>query len=901
MTPHAPAPQDPRLAAGSAAHPSSEPAARTTPPPSPQVPPGNGVPVARPTSPSRWESPKALALFAFLALAFHLPVLAQERFFLAADILQTEFPWRPTDSGFLPYNHWLNDGPHLFFPSQKRFVEALHAGRAPLWEPSIGCGIPNYVLELRKVILPYRFLLATGLDPLLSTALLHLLSMTLGGWCFFLLLRRAMNLPPAAALFGGALWMFNGFILVNLQLEYDPYLVLFPWLTLGLVELLARPSGPRLAGAVLASACTAMEFAQLGLYVLLASNAYALLRIAGQPSWPLRARRTGLLGLTALLGAALSALYVLPLSSFALLSQRAPRSFEEITSGRVGKFSPDNLVNLLVPNFWGSPVDSFYYYVGGHFCEICAYIGMLSQLLAGIAFAGGARERRRDEFFFGLLALLSLLMAMGTWAYFPFFALVPGGNRFTAISRVLLVFCFAVAALAAFGLDRVARAARSWSAATPPRRLADPRHSALGLLLLLLAGTSLMLLGLRALHALRHAGAEVQPGDNVYWQIPDASLALALASTGLVAILLTSRRAFLTSAALLALSAGTVFELARFGFRFQSTCSRTEVFPETPGLRLLRQDRSLFRLVSLNPPDDYEGRRGNLAVLPPNEASVFGLCDVAAKAGLLPQRFVDLVEQIEHRKRLDKQPLGNVLFPLSNADPGRYGLLNVKYFLSHPGFPPPDPLLVKVYDGELAIWKNPHCFPRAFVVHGVQWIVEGARAEIDALLDSHFDFGRAAIVSGARATDPADAAAALAVVDHRPAPGSPPLALPTPVDVVAYREGHVLLRSRLPAPGMLVFLENAFPGWEARVDGEPVQVRVADVCFIGVPLPPGPHQIALDFRPPAVRLGVALSAGTAVILLGILVAGRLRAARPPSLQDSPHGGNGAALTPMPGG
>ncbi len=70
-----------------------------------------------------------------------------------------------------------------------------------------------------------------------------------------------------------------------------------------------------------------------------------------------------------------------------------------------------------------------------------------------------------------------------------------------------------------------------------------------------------------------------------------------------------------------------------------------------------------------------------------------------------------------------------------------------------------------------------------------------------------------------------------------------------------------------PASGWLVVRDLSWPGWEARVDGEPAPVFPADGVFRAVALPSGNHVVKFRYRPASFRLGALVSALTALGLL----------------------------------
>ncbi len=88
---------------------------------------------------------------------------------------------------------------------------------------------------------------------------------------------------------------------------------------------------------------------------------------------------------------------------------------------------------------------------------------------------------------------------------------------------------------------------------------------------------------------------------------------------------------------------------------------------------------------------------------------------------------------------------------------------------------------------------------------------------------------------------------------------------------------RIVLRVDAPAAGWLVLADAFYPGWEARLDGQPTPLYPADGLFRAVAVPPGPHEITFDFRPRSLRLGAALAAVGIVLAAAVLwLAGRGR-------------------------
>jgi hypothetical protein len=113
-----------------------------------------------------------------------------------------------------------------------------------------------------------------------------------------------------------------------------------------------------------------------------------------------------------------------------------------------------------------------------------------------------------------------------------------------------------------------------------------------------------------------------------------------------------------------------------------------------------------------------------------------------------------------------------------------------------------------------------------------------------------------------------------------------------PLDAAAADSGQVRLLERsehylryevaAPGPVLLVASEVWYPaGWQASVDGEPVDIHRVDFLLRGVRVEPAPggraRVVEMRFAPASVSTGRAISVGTLILSLGLLAAGWLRA------------------------
>lgn len=108
------------------------------------------------------------------------------------------------------------------------------------------------------------------------------------------------------------------------------------------------------------------------------------------------------------------------------------------------------------------------------------------------------------------------------------------------------------------------------------------------------------------------------------------------------------------------------------------------------------------------------------------------------------------------------------------------------------------------------------------------------------------------------------------VVLAQPAIGLEPLLIEGPperAEIRSYQNDRIAIEARCHASCLLVLTDLDFPGWEARVDGSPVETLRVNTLFRGVRLDPGQHQIEYLYRPRAFRIGAGLTLATLTLLV----------------------------------
>ncbi|NJL72907.1 MAG: YfhO family protein [Candidatus Competibacteraceae bacterium] len=70
-------------------------------------------------------------------------------------------------------------------------------------------------------------------------------------------------------------------------------------------------------------------------------------------------------------------------------------------------------------------------------------------------------------------------------------------------------------------------------------------------------------------------------------------------------------------------------------------------------------------------------------------------------------------------------------------------------------------------------------------------------------------------------------------------------------------------------PSYLVVADQYYPGWQAFVDGSPVEIQRANCAFRAVAMPPGKHRVSMKFRSQSISQGLYLSLAGLLLLCGL--------------------------------
>jgi hypothetical protein len=733
-------------------------------------------------------------------------------------ILFTTDAWKPAGGGDLV---------SFLFPTYRFAAGQMSQGVLPLWNPHVYVGVPFladmqsglfYPLNLALFFLAPEF----RYEALQAMAALHVF---LAGAFMYLCLRYlepGRPLRVSAAFAGAIAYMFSDMFIVhfgNLNLigvaAWLPLVFLLFWRALR-----SRSLGLTIAAGLVLGISTLEGHLQITLMIGLALGLAALVS-----AWSLHRERPGLgqvpywawpllqLGITAAVAAGLSALVLLPAVEYARLSPRAMLPYRE-----AARYSliPGLLGELWVPGLFSSREPLLHWGVWDRVAT--GYLGVFPLLLAGLAVLLRRGQRLRLLLVVGIAGFLLALGGASVfhgWAYL----LLPGFDQLRAPARFVLLLDFALASLAALGLDRLLapldrRSRRSFEGAWRG--------------LLWLGGGAAIVGGAWAYLVIFQA----QDRDpTLFWRVSAAgsSVIFALTMLGSALAWLAARRSGrLSRTALGWLAAGLIFvDLASVG-AYADLGNRPPAtgYDHPQIVEFLGRDPGLFRIDSRTDVAD---------VWQPDLALLAGLYDVGGVDN--PLIVSDVARYWEGT---------------GGRSTDLYDFLGVRYVLGSKEVVLDWDKFSLAFDQDPAVnvYRNETALPRAFVVQ--EAIVAADHDDAWRLIHQPgFDPGTTVVLEGGRPLDLQGAAQAT-------------------VRVLRYEPDALEIEVNSPTEGYLVLSDPYYPGWRAEVDGEPAGLLRANYAFRAVGISAGPHVVTMAFRPTTWHVGLILTSLTGLSLLAVI-------------------------------
>lgn len=388
-------------------------------------------------------------------------------------------PWNGPEPD-RPFDVLQADGALQFFPWRDMVFEAWSRGELPLWNPYQLAGTPLLANSQSGGFYPPHVLM--GLLHVPTPTAMALLAWFHLAWAGLgvMALSRRLGASREGAAVAGVLFSSSAFMIAWTVLpSVISTCAWIPWAIAAVYGLFPGAEKeneipkPFHSAALLAFSIAMMLLAghlQFAFYGLVAAGLMLVVRAMGEAfgqakgtGKPLTPFLLGILGL--ILGAGLAAPQLLPVLEYSKFSHRRNVPTEEGYQAYVaGGIAPFELVGLVYPTATGlpsefapdaKPLGAYWPALvkqGANFAEGAIGIGPVA--LFGLLMLPWRRASKRLWVPLAGLAVLALLMALGTVVNKPFYFLIPGWSSTGSPGRIGVLFVMGACALAGLGLWR---------------------------------------------------------------------------------------------------------------------------------------------------------------------------------------------------------------------------------------------------------------------------------------------------------------------------------------------------------------------------------------------------------------------------------------------------------------
>ena len=239
------------------------------------------------------------------------------------------------------------------------------------------------------------------------------------------------------------------------------------------------------------------------------------------------------------------------------------------------------------------------------------------------------------------------------------------------------------------------------------------------------------------------------------------------------------------------------------------------------------------------------------AILVNNRGVLHAVEDAQGYNPVQPRRFVEYLTALNGRP----QEYHDANVYRTGLDSPLLDLLNIRYIVIPADFPETDIVFADldktfstIYsDDQVRVLENPTALPRAWIVHEAMQV---STQDVLPLLQS-------------QSVDPRQTA-----LLESPAPPLDKLSNGSvdSVELISDEPEQLTLKTQTDAPGLLVLSESYDPNWKAYVDGKEVDVLTANYLLRAIPIPTGTRTVELRYESQPLKLGVAISSTSALIL-----------------------------------
>ena len=698
-------------------------------------------------------------------------------------------------------------------------------GSLPFWNPYLFSGSPFITNIQASMFYPFGFFYYL-LPPEQAYGYSTMMHCMLGSVLMYLFM-RGISISPGGSFFSAIVFAYNGYFLGHLYAGHLTFVQAYVWIPLVFYLLrrfvLTLAWRYALAGGLVLGNQMLGGFPQISFYTLL--SCLLLLCFYGARFLKERAfasaAKAGIgFALAVATGFTLAAVQILPTLEFTSLSTRA--GGVSYAMATYDSLHPKDLMTFLLPDLYGSPVDSTYWVSveSWHFWEACGYVGIIPLFLVFMRPRHG--EMRSIRFFFILLVAVALFLALGKHnPIYPLVYRLPGFHSFRIPAQILFLYVFGMAALAGMGLHHLGEEGARFNRGAPVFFVAIGALLCLFALALHLYPFHFFFQLFRAFSEGSVAHADLSALSHRVNLSVDKGVLLFFASSLL--FLLAKRRPGSPRAYVIPLVACVLMaDLFLFGSQFVKTFEFRTPPEKVMALQQFPKSSVQGRVVTTGEP------------FRANDGLMYGFPSVLGYDPLILKRYVQYVFSSQ-----GYVPHDHVVNIESLADP-ESKLLKLLY-------------VKKAFvNGEVQELNNP--IPYAVFVG--KSVLKNEEEVLSFMKSENFDLHQVVVLESQR---------------EKGEPFShPEKPLSGSCEVLQYSFETITLKASVNQPAYLVLSEIYYPGWHATVDGEKAEVLQGNYLFRVIPLAQGEHEVCLRFVSWPFRIGGVISIVTLVGALWLL-------------------------------
>ena len=745
---------------------------------------------------------KLLPLFfiVFIWLIFSKPYFFDNKIPFPADFAVNHFSlwsaypkfWQPIKNPAQP------DVVSQIMPWKKLTTESLLNFQIPFWNPYSFSGTPhlaNYQSAAFSITNLFYFIFNFNTAWALAVLVQPLFA---GFFTYFFV--KSLKKSEIAALISAISFMFCGFI--TTWMSYTTLSLAITFLPLALYSIEKYFHTKKSRFLILLSLSFPLSFFsghfQISIYFSIFVFAYIIFKFYETKN------KSGFLNvlLFSFFGILLSSPQILPSIELYFSAFRSS-IFQKIESVPI-----KHLTTIIAPDFYGNPVTRNNFF--GNYAEWNSFLGVIPFLLGIYSLF----KKSKQIIFFFLMAFLALLFSINSPILDLFVGLKIPVLSTSALSRVLAIFSFSFAILAAFGFDQL---------------VLDIKEKRIKKVFTWFMICSFIYLVLWTFVLGKFIDPKFYPVALKNLILPSILFA-GLLFTVLISIV--NRKFILFSAVFLLLL--TTFDLLRFASKWQTFSPVEFTFPNTPIVSSLQSLDNTYRTVGAF------GAEGNVYFhIPGTEGydplyiNRYGQFLGTLNDGIIKPSFSKGVNLPTNAKYFPKviDFMGIKYVLLKKQDINKVWAFPLKKF--------PDKFKLIYREEDYFIYENKEVYPRAFLVGNYE-ILNDDQKIMDRVLDKKFDLRESVIVEKEPNINKSDNFS-----------GN--------TKILEYSPNKIKIETNSNNDAILVLSDNYYPGWRAKVNGNETEVLRANYTFRAVPIPKGESKIEFYYYSKVFKWGFYLS------------------------------------------